>query len=127
MAAEGSNVEEARALLNAGASVNAVDDRGRTPLHLAEARHAGSFDLDRLLIEGGAKLGARDVTGRTPLHAVCDTDQEWAVKAAELFVCRGADADARDAFGWTAADVARLRGWRQPKMPKCPAAGATTP
>jgi ankyrin repeat protein len=122
LAAADSNVEEARALLNAGANVNATDDHGRTPLHLAEARHSGSFDLYRLLIDAGAKLGARDVMGRTPLHAVCDTDQEWAAKAAELFVCRGADADARDGFGWTAADITRLRGWRVVGVPKCPAA-----
>jgi len=124
VAAEALNVNVVRILLKAGADANAADDRGSTPLHLARLRNSSSWDIYDLLIGGGAKVGARDREGRTPLHTVCDTDDAGAAAAASYFICHGADPDARDSFGWTASDIARLRNWPDPNMPRCPAPAA---
>jgi ankyrin repeat protein len=49
-------------LLEAGSDVNAVDDKGRTPLHYCSAETA------ILLLENGAKVSPKDRDGNTPLH-----------------------------------------------------------
>jgi uncharacterized protein len=53
----------ARALVAAGADVNAVQQDGVTPLH--EAAHIGRADLVQLLLEHGADAAARDGQGRS--------------------------------------------------------------
>ena len=57
-----------RALLEAGATIEAADARGRTALFAAvETAEATA----RLLLGAGASVHARDAEGRTPLlHAV---------------------------------------------------------
>ena len=62
------NLEVVRALLDAGADVNALnqnDHWGNTPLHAAA--HANHTAIAQLLIQRGASLEARDANGRTPL------------------------------------------------------------
>lgn len=59
----GSAPELARALVGAGADVNAVQQDGVTPLHEAAAN--GRVDLLQLLLEHGADASARDAKGRT--------------------------------------------------------------
>jgi len=54
----------ARALLDAGAEVDALAGNGATPLHLAS--HRGNGALAALLLERGASAGARDAQGSTP-------------------------------------------------------------
>ena len=65
-----STAEFARALLGAGANVNARDRWGQTPLHTAAAsRRSGARDsLVVVLLEGGAAVNARSESGETPLH-----------------------------------------------------------
>ena len=58
----GPSPDLARALLAAGADVNATQQSGVTPLH--EAAHNGRADLVRLLLEHGADRNARDAKGR---------------------------------------------------------------
>jgi len=57
-------LEISRALLAAGADVNAVQQGGWTALHAA-ALH-GNLPLVRLLLEAGAAAGAKNDTGQTP-------------------------------------------------------------
>ncbi|HYR59290.1 MAG TPA: ankyrin repeat domain-containing protein, partial [Chthoniobacteraceae bacterium] len=56
----------ARALIEAGAEVNALDRERSTPLHQAAMSPWPS--LARMLIEAGAKVNAQNTTGLTPLH-----------------------------------------------------------
>ena len=60
------HVEIARLLLQNGADVNARDDNGFTPLHIA-AMH-GHVDILHLLVEYGADLEAQDNIGRRTLY-----------------------------------------------------------
>jgi ankyrin repeat protein len=53
-------------LLDAGAAVDARDDKGRTALHLAAADDNRRHDVSSLLIERGASLTAKDHEGLIP-------------------------------------------------------------
>jgi len=59
-------------LIEYGADVNAQNDLGQTPLHIAFSR--GDVEVVRCLIQAGADLNARDDFYNTPFH--CDTDQK---------------------------------------------------
>lgn len=64
-AAAGRHVEVCRALLAAGADVNATQHGGFTPLH--EAAQSGDVELTELFLSAGAELSAKDVDGRTAI------------------------------------------------------------
>lgn len=77
LAAAQNSVRGLLALLTAGANVNAMDERGRTPLHVAcENCHRSNNDHGsdqsqeciELLLSRGAMEDARDAKGQTPLH-----------------------------------------------------------
>ena len=61
-AAAGGNTDAARALLEAGADVNASDTGGFAPLHFAT-----SGEMAKLLVEKGADLSKKSAQGDTPL------------------------------------------------------------
>jgi uncharacterized protein len=67
------NPEFARALIAAGADVNATQSGGETPLH--EAAFNGYLDLARLLLEHGANPAATDSKGRTPFELAREREQ----------------------------------------------------
>ncbi len=66
-AATNNNPEVVRTLLGYGASVDAVDRKGRTPLHDA-ARESSNAQVVQLLLDHGAALTTSDQNGETPLH-----------------------------------------------------------
>lgn len=67
--------EEAKALIRAGANVNARDRIGYTPLHLCSGA-----ELAKMLIEAGADVNARADDGATPLIAAASDNRREVVR-----------------------------------------------
>lgn len=61
-----------RLLVDAGASVNAVDNFGNTPIHEAVLRR--QVTAVKALLQGGAEVGLKNGVGLTPLD-VANSDQ----------------------------------------------------
>ena len=87
----------ARLLIARGADVNAANDEGVTPLHLAAYP-----EMARLLVAAGARLDTRDRRGETPLHAAAAHPEMLDVMEALLEL--GADVDAMNRDGKTPLD-----------------------
>jgi len=81
--------------------VNARNELGSTPLHLAASRSVP--DTVQLLLDKGAAINARDNRGATPLHIAAFTGHK---KNLELLLAKGADVHAKDSQGKTARDYA---------------------
>lgn len=98
------DTEIAHSLANAGATIDAIDDTGDTPL-MAAAR-AGNTTLVGFLIARGADIGHRDNTGNTALFTAITHGHAEVVRQ---LLARGADPTAPVA-GVTPIDAARSRG-----------------
>lgn len=87
-------VEAAKKLVAEGADVNAVNQDGCTPLHLAADR--GFPLLVRILVEAGADVNRQDSEGQTALHyaAICEFDQ-----VCQQLLEAGADPSLKDLSG----------------------------
>lgn len=99
--------EAARALIDAGASVDvrSSNDFANQPLHAAAAgRHV---EVCRVLLAAGADPNATQHGGYTPLHEVAASGNAELV---ELFLSAGADPLVVTETGRTAADVAENAG-----------------
>lgn len=105
------------ALLKHNADVSLADKEGKTPLLLllgAHLRPGSECDpthigaLVPVLLDAGATLAHADQRGVTALHACA---MHALLAPARVLLARGADRQAADAFGRTAADVARTIGY----------------
>ncbi|PXV53132.1 hypothetical protein SAMN04487785_12424 [Dyella jiangningensis] len=105
------------ALLKRNADVSLADKEGKTPLLLllgAHLRPGSECDpthigaLVPVLLDAGAVLEHADQRGVTALHACA---MHALLAPARVLLARGADRQAEDAFGRTAADVARAIGY----------------
>jgi len=93
-AASTNDVEIAKALLYAGATVRASTRLGAyTPLHLAS--RTGHTEVARLILEAGADPDVYTTTGVTAMHFAADADAAGVVAA---LAAHGADLNARDGF-----------------------------
>lgn len=98
--------EVARALIAAGARVDAKGPFGIMPLHYAAA--CGATDVAKALIAGGADVNARDGQGRTALHfwALNRQSREFG----EFLLAHGVEINAKDGTRHTALDRVRDPG-----------------
>ncbi len=100
------DLEQARALVEAGADLDTQGDNGETPLTLAVL--GGYVSVASLLIDRGADIQARNRGGFTPLHAAAYVN---AVEIAEQLLGRGADVnDQMNKAGVTPLSVASEEG-----------------
>jgi hypothetical protein len=95
-----------QSLLRAGASVDAKNQRGETPLLVALSR--GTIACVPALLDYGAAVNARDMQDRTALMFLMNyaPDDPAVQKILRELLTKGADVNARDADGKTAEDWA---------------------
>jgi len=98
-----------RALVNAGAAVDASDGVQRcTPLHMAARRD--NAEVAAALLDCGAAIEARDRSGDTPLRRAVNCGQP---AVAALLLDRGADPDSVGSNGLTPKSAARTPAIRR--------------
>jgi ankyrin repeat protein len=85
-AANRGTLKAVRWLLEHGADPNALDEHGRSPLHVC-ARRNTSTSVVRLLIEAGSDIGARDASGNTALDYAVENKR---VKVVAFLAAAGA-------------------------------------
>ena len=103
------DVERVRALLHAGADINALDEHGQTAL--MNAVYWGNLDIAKLLIEAGSELNHTAKYRLTALFLAVIGNRPQFV---QLLVDAGADRNVRGSkgqFNLTPLEYARKRGF----------------
>jgi uncharacterized protein len=95
--------EVVKALLKAGADVNAASHESMKVTPLASAAASKQTELARLLIEHGANVNARAASGHIPLH---EASANGNVELVKLLIENGADVNAKTDDGKTPLDFA---------------------
>jgi ankyrin repeat protein len=95
-------------LINHKADVNAVYDKGRTPLNVAI--DVGALNLAELLINKGANIYHADEQGNSALHHIvklsASMKEELLIPFITLLISKGARWDVPNKAGMTAKDIA---------------------
>lgn len=97
-----------KALIEAGADINAKDKSGETSLHIAAVR--GYQEIASLLIVEGADVNSRNARKLTPLHAAAWSGHKETVA---LLIDNGANINVKDEDGVTPLHVSALSGSHQ--------------
>lgn len=104
-----------RYLLAAGAAVNAVNNTGETPLHVA--MHVGQVDAISTLINAGADVTKRNAKGESPMEVLYECSRETHL------MWHGPDEEAWDGFNELESDIAAIliaagsREWQFLRVP----------
>ena len=99
-------MDACKLLISKGASVDARDKDGMTPLH--EASGSGNADIVELLIKEGASVDAVDTAGWTPLHTAAKFGHENVIA---VLLKHGANIEATDMkYRWTPLMRACING-----------------
>lgn len=104
-AAEFGHIRSVKRFLNKGVDINAQNEDGATPLHLA--MFACKKDIIEFLIANGANVDARNKRGATPLHNAAWTGYTASVNS---LIKHGADVNAKDNHGDTPLHEAVSKG-----------------
>ena len=99
-AAEVGHIGLVNALIEAGAEVNAQNDRDQTPLHIAAEN---SIDVVNALIAAGAEVNAQNDRDQTPLHIAAENSHIDVVNA---LIAAGAEVNALNYQGRTPLHMA---------------------
>jgi ankyrin repeat protein len=105
------DVQKVRAMISAGANVNAnmntTNQSGVTPLMSTAATPDGAIEIAKLLLEKGATVNAKDWLGWTPvMHA----SYYGRIDLVKLLMKKGADVNATSNTGWTPLMYAAYKG-----------------
>jgi hypothetical protein len=96
--------DAAELLLKSGASIDARNKSGWTPLHIAaDGEKMEHIAVAELLIKHGANVNSKDhgTDGETPLHSACD-EADDRIEMVRLLLRSGAEVNAKDSkHRWT--------------------------
>jgi len=96
-AREAEDITLVKSAIAQGADLEAKNNSGKTPLHIAVLRSGGQrYEMMRLLLEAGANPNAQDMKGQTPLHIA---SRHWHLSPVRLLVSAGSNVNARDKKG----------------------------
>lgn len=87
LAATNPDATVVKALLAAGANVNAKDDDGNTPLHMAA--YTNRIENAKILLEAGADVNAVTTGGRTPMAMARKSRADEIAGLISLWVLKG--------------------------------------
>lgn len=90
-------------IIEQGANVNAQNDEGIAPLHLA-----CSPEIADLVLKHGADKNLRDRDGRTPLHILA-SEGDHRYEVIQYLLEQEADASLKDNDGMTAVEISKSR------------------
>ena len=87
LAATNPDVSALKALLAAGANVNAKDDDGNTPLHMAA--YTNRIEAAKILLEAGADVNVVSTGGRTPMAMARKSRSDEIAGLISLWILKG--------------------------------------